>query len=76
MAITYICRYCKTQMGSLETGAVDEFRLGLQFLTPGERRDIIAYTPDGGMTVKVVCEFCREALDANPELSLVASPLQ
>lgn len=76
MAIRYVCRHCGSTIGVLDSGAVSELRLGLQFLTLAERRDIIAYNPDGGMTVKVVCEFCREALEANPELSLVNSPLQ
>jgi hypothetical protein len=76
MAITYICRYCKTAVGTLDSSIVSEYQLGLHSLTPTERRDIIAYNPDGGMTVKVICEFCREALAANPELSLISNPLQ
>ncbi|WP_438435228.1 anti-sigma-F factor Fin [Gorillibacterium sp. sgz500922] len=76
MTIQYVCRHCGSVIGVLDGGAVSESRLGLHFLTLAERRDIIAYNADGGMTVKVVCEFCREALEANPELSLVGSPLQ
>jgi len=76
MMIRYVCRHCGSTIGVLDGGAVSEFQLGLHFLTLAERRDIIAYNADGGMTVKVVCEFCREALEANPELSLVGSPLQ
>jgi hypothetical protein len=45
-------------------------------LTPEERRDIISYNIDGDVTVKVVCDYCREALEENPELSLLANPLQ
>lgn len=76
MAIRYICRHCQSVIGELDSAAVNEYQLGLQFLTPGERRDIIAYSPNGNMTVKVVCDYCKEALELNPELALVESPLQ
>lgn len=74
MSINYICKYCSSPMGSLDN--VDEARLGFQFLTPRERKDIIAYNPQGDMIVKVVCDYCKEALEANPELSLLRNPLQ
>ena len=53
-----------------------EMQLGFHFLTPEERSDIIAYNPNGDVTVKVVCDYCREAIESNPELLLVANPLQ
>lgn len=77
MAVHYICRHCKTSIGSLATTEViSETRLGFHFLTPEERNDIIAYNPNGDVTVTVVCDYCSEAIDANPELLLVTSPLQ
>jgi Anti-sigma-F factor Fin len=76
MSVKYICRHCLTFMGEINNAAVSEYQLGFHFLTPEERRDIISYNIDGDVTVKVVCDYCREALDANPELSLVVSPLQ
>ncbi|UVI30360.1 anti-sigma-F factor Fin family protein [Paenibacillus spongiae] len=76
MAVNYICRHCKTTIGSIENAHVSELQLGFHFLTPDERSDIIAYNPNGDVTVKVICDYCREALEANPELSLVANPLQ
>lgn len=76
MSVKYICRHCLTFMGEINESAVTEQQLGFHFLTPAERRDIISYNMDGDVTVKVVCEYCREALEANPELSLLASPLQ
>ncbi|TYP67996.1 anti-sigma-F factor Fin family protein [Paenibacillus methanolicus] len=76
MAVNYICRHCKSEMGSIDSAQVSELQLGFHFLTPEERSDIIAYNPNGDVTVKVVCDYCREALEANPELALVASPLQ
>ncbi|AIQ61790.1 hypothetical protein D3C81_228190 [compost metagenome] len=76
MAIHYVCRHCRTVLGSIPRSAVSEMKLGLHSLTPAERRDIIAYDSEGGITVKVTCDYCKEALEYNPELSLLANPLQ
>lgn len=76
MSVKYICRHCLTFVGEINTEAVTEQQLGFHFLTPEERRDIISYNMDGDVTVKVICDYCREALEANPELSLLVSPLQ
>lgn len=76
MSVNYICRHCQTKLGTIDNDAVSEFQLGFHSLTPAERRDIIAYSPNGDVTVKVVCDYCREALEHNPELSLIGSPLQ
>jgi hypothetical protein len=76
MAVKYICRHCQTSIGEIVQGEVSEYQLGFHFLTPEERRDIISYDPSGDVTVKVVCEYCKEALEANPELLLLANPLQ
>ncbi|OAS19481.1 anti-sigma-F factor Fin family protein [Paenibacillus oryzisoli] len=74
--IKYICRHCHTFVGEINQRAITEQQLGFHFLTPDERRDIISYNTNGDVTVRVVCDYCREALEANPELSLLASPLQ
>lgn len=76
MSIKYVCRHCHTLMGELHQEVVSEALLGFQFLTPEERKDIISYNHDGGMTVSIVCDYCKEALEQNPELSLLANPLQ
>jgi hypothetical protein len=76
MDIRYVCRHCQSVIGVLNSSTVNEQQLGFHSLTPEERQDIIAYNLDGGMTVRVTCEFCREALAAHPELSLIRSPLQ
>lgn len=76
MAVNYVCRHCRTAIGSLDLEGLTEARLGFHFLTPEERSDIITYDLNGDVTVKVVCEYCSEALEANPELLLVHSPLQ
>jgi hypothetical protein len=76
MSVKYICRHCHTFIGEIPGDAVSEQQLGFHFLTPDERRDIISYNMDGDVTVRMVCDYCREALEANPELSLLGSPLQ
>lgn len=76
MTVKYICRHCRTLIGEITDESVNEFQLGFHFLTPDERRDIIAYSPDGGVMVKVVCDYCKQTLDSYPELSLLSNPLQ
>lgn len=76
MAIKYKCRYCGTGIGEITDETVSEYQLGFHFLTPEERRDIISYDSTGDVTVKVICDYCKEAVDSNPELLLFESPLQ
>ncbi|MEK5234131.1 anti-sigma-F factor Fin family protein [Paenibacillus sp. FSL L8-0470] len=76
MAIHYVCRHCRTFLGSINRSNITEAQLGLHSLTPAERRDIIAYDSEGEITVKVTCDYCKQALENNPELSLLSSPLQ
>ncbi|WP_199623946.1 anti-sigma-F factor Fin family protein [Paenibacillus alkalitolerans] len=76
MSVKYVCRHCRTSLGEIHSDTVSEFQLGFHFLTPEERRDIITYDPNGDVTVKVVCEYCNEALQSHPELALAPNPLQ
>lgn len=76
MAINYVCKHCHVVLGSLERNHSNETQLGLLSLTPAERRNMIAYDSDGGLTVKVTCDYCKEAFEHNPELCLLSSPLQ
>lgn len=76
MTVKYVCRHCRTSLGEIHNDEVSEFQLGFHFLTPAERRDIITYNSAGDVTVKVVCDYCSEALQTNPELALAPSPLQ
>ncbi|GGD99528.1 anti-sigma-F factor Fin family protein [Paenibacillus nasutitermitis] len=76
MAVHYVCRHCKSAIGSIHNHLVSETQLGFHFLTTEERSDIIAYNPNGDIMVKVVCDYCREAIENNPELVLMTSPLQ
>ena len=70
--VKYRCRYCRMPLGVL----ADEARLGFAALTPEERADIITYDSDGEITVRLVCDYCRQALEAHPELWLAPNPLQ
>lgn len=74
MSVTYVCRHCRSNLGRLDRESVS--MLGLHFLTPEEWRDIISYDSDGNMTVHLVCDYCAEALETNPELALIGNPLQ
>lgn len=76
MAVNYICRHCKTKIGSIDATTVTERQLGFHFLTLEERSDIIAYDSNGDVTVKIVCDYCNEALSSNPDLMMVGNPLQ
>ena len=76
MAVNYVCRHCRTSIGSLNQSDLTETRLGFHSLTPEERSDIIAYDSSGNVTVKVVCDYCNEALSSNPDLMLIGNPLQ
>lgn len=76
MTIHYVCKYCNMPLGEIANENVTEVQLGFHFLTPEERSDIITYNSNGEVTVKLVCDYCHEALQSNPELSLVSSPLQ
>ncbi|MBW5449043.1 DUF2757 family protein [Cohnella sp. CFH 77786] len=76
MAVNYECRHCRMPLGRFENEQVPEYRLGLQFLTPEERKRIIAYDSNGDVTVKVICEYCSQTLETHPELVLLSNPLQ
>lgn len=76
MVVNYVCRHCRTFLGRIDSLGVTEEKLGFHSLTPTERRDIIAYNSGGEMTVRVTCDYCREALEYHPELSLLVNPLQ
>lgn len=74
--IKYICKYCGQKLGQVEHNELFKSRLGIEILTPEELDSIVIYEDNGDIIVKVVCEFCEEALDKNPELFLLTNPLQ
>lgn len=76
MAVNYVCRHCQMPLGRFESSDVPEYRLGFQFLTAEERKRIIAYNSNGDVTVRLICDYCSQTLDAHPELALLSNPLQ
>jgi len=76
MAVNYICKHCKTSIGSLDQAQLSDQQLGFHFLTAEEREDIITYNFNGDVIVTILCDYCQEALQNNPELMLVDNPLQ
>lgn len=74
--IKYVCKHCGHHMGDVDEKNINEQRLGLHLLTQLERESIITYDMNGDLRANVVCEYCQEAIERNPELSLVSNPLQ
>lgn len=74
--IKYKCKHCGDSLGEVNRVHVDEGQLGLHFLTASERESIITYESNGTMVANVVCEYCQQAIENNPELSLIPNPLQ
>ncbi len=76
MSYRYVCRCCGMKIGEIDEEGVSEVRLGLDSLTPEERQHIISREQDGDIVVRVLCQYCRDALELHPELALVENPLQ
>jgi hypothetical protein len=76
MSIKYYCRCCNSKIGEIDQEDVTEYELGFHHLTPTERQEIISFQDDGHVQVRVICDYCKEAFEANPDLMLVANPLQ
>ncbi|MFV9511730.1 anti-sigma-F factor Fin [Tepidibacillus sp. LV47] len=74
--IKYVCRHCGHHLGSIDQQAVDASRLGFDSLTLEERESIISYESNGDLVANVICEYCQEALEQNPELLLLSNLLQ
>lgn len=66
----YICRYCQTVVGKIDASQVTEQQLGLDQLTPEERKDIITSNINGKQQVRIICETCQQTIDKNPDLLL------
>jgi hypothetical protein len=76
LSIRYVCRCCGMKIGEFDDSQVTETKLGLDSLTPEERALIISKELGGDTVVSIICEYCRDALNQHPELSLVGNPLQ
>jgi hypothetical protein len=81
MRIAYVCRHCHHQVGQLNQpnwSFQDANRLcGFGTLSTVEQRDTIAYNHNESVAyVHVVCDYCQEAMESNPELLLEGKLLQ
>ncbi|HJV47537.1 MAG TPA: anti-sigma-F factor Fin [Bacillota bacterium] len=68
MSIKYVCQYCNTTIGAVDSSHVSEMQLGWHFLTPEERKHIISYEANGDAVARITCEYCNEAIQRHPEL--------
>lgn len=64
------------KIAEFDESQVTENQLGFDSLTEEERALIISREQSGDTVVRITCDYCREALNWNPELSLVGNPLQ
>lgn len=76
MSVNYVCKHCHTMIGRIDGNEIDDERLGFHRLTPDERQQYIVVHSNGDVTVRMTCEYCTEAIQMHPELSLLSSPLQ
>ncbi|HLR61619.1 MAG TPA: anti-sigma-F factor Fin family protein [Lentibacillus sp.] len=67
MAIVYKCRHCGQEIGKLDQQMVDTSMLGLDQLSSEDKRDMISYEANGGITIKSICESCEESLESLPQ---------
>ena len=74
--IKYICKFCGQNLGTIDQLDINEEKLGFNSLTPLEQQSIISYMNNGDFVVKVICDYCQETLEKNPELTLISNPLQ
>lgn len=63
----YTCRHCQKQLGRIEESQATDTQLGLDQLTPDERKDIITSNAVGENQVWVTCESCQQVFDQYPE---------
>lgn len=60
MLITWICRNCREEMGSLHADDDDPRVLSLTSQVDG---DIIEYNHNGTLVVRLLCDNCQEEID-------------
>lgn len=76
MMIKYVCKFCGQELGEFDESQVNQSQLGFQSLTPLEQQSIINYMSNGDIVANIICDYCEEALEKNPELILIPNPLQ
>lgn len=64
------------KIAEFDQSRVTEGQLGLDSLTPDERQHMITQDAGGDTVIRIICDYCRDALEQHPELSLVGNPLQ
>ncbi|HLS08102.1 anti-sigma-F factor Fin family protein [Lentibacillus sp.] len=67
MSVVYNCRHCGQEIGRLDQRMVDTSMLGLDQLSPEDKRDMINYGANGEVTIKSICENCEESLGSHPQ---------
>ena len=76
MSFRYECRCCGMRIGEINRSDISEDQLGFSSLTPEERQHIISKEQGGDTVIRILCDYCRDALNEHPELNLVGNPLQ
>jgi|GEM_PF-73153 len=81
MRIVYVCRYCQHQVGELHRPHwdLDDIRrfCGINNTSSVELNEVMAYNQSQSVAyVQVVCDYCQEAVEDNPELLLEGKLLQ
>lgn len=81
MRIAYVCKYCHHQVGELNRPQWDLHDVqrfcGMSGLSSVEQNESIAYNQSQSTAyVQVVCDYCQEAVEDNPELLLEGKLLQ
>lgn len=77
MKFIYQCRHCQMIIDVIEGGPDLEQQLGLTELSLEEQNDTLVFDEHGqNVHVKTVCDYCYQAILANPELVLIGNPLQ
>ncbi len=66
MALTYKCKHCSKEMGSLQIEEIDLEKIGWEYLSEQEKLQLLQYTPDQTITITSICESCEHIIENNP----------
>ncbi|MFC7372311.1 anti-sigma-F factor Fin [Fictibacillus iocasae] len=76
MAVHYNCRHCKAHIGTIQPADVSAEQLGFHALSDDEHKEMVSYTSDGDIHVKITCEDCQDALQTNPDYHALSHFIQ
>lgn len=62
-----MCRHCKFVIGQLQHSEMTTSMLGLDELTPDDKRKMVHYQPNGELHIYTICESCEESLAQHPK---------